>query len=85
MNDSASGATVVLISHRLSTIRRADRIVLLDGGRVAESGSHDELLAQQGEYARLFRLQAARFREQGPPEQGPHEDMASVRDAGGES
>jgi ATP-binding cassette subfamily B protein len=54
-------ATVVLISHRLSTIRRADRIVLLNGGTITESGTHDELLGLDGEYARLFRLQAARF------------------------
>lgn len=54
-------ATIVLISHRFATLRRADRIVLLQDGRVAEDGSHDELLAAGGEYARLFRLQADRF------------------------
>ncbi|MEE6310464.1 ABC transporter ATP-binding protein [Plantactinospora veratri] len=58
------GATTLLISHRFSTVRQADRIVVLDGGRVAESGSHDELMAQEGEYARLFRLQADRFTDQ---------------------
>jgi ATP-binding cassette subfamily B protein len=56
-------ATVVVISHRLSTVRHADRIVLVDGGRVTESGSHDELLAQQGVYARMFQLQSARFHD----------------------
>lgn len=54
-------ATVVLISHRLSTVRHAARIVLLSGGRIVEDGTHDELIAEQGEYARLFALQAARF------------------------
>jgi ATP-binding cassette subfamily B protein len=54
-------AGVVLISHRLSTVRRADRIVLLDGGRIVESGSHDELMAFDGQYAEMFRIQAERF------------------------
>ncbi|MEV7228189.1 ABC transporter ATP-binding protein [Polymorphospora sp. NPDC051019] len=55
------GASVVLISHRLSTVRQADRIVLLDGGRITESGSHDELVARRGRYAELFAIQARRF------------------------
>lgn len=54
-------ATVVLISHRLSTVRHADRIVMLDGGRITEDGTHDDLIAARGEYARLFDLQASRF------------------------
>ena len=60
-----SGATTVLISHRLSTVRPADRIVLLGDGRVAEEGTHDELLERGGEYARFFTVQAAAFA--GPP------------------
>ncbi|MEU5324053.1 ABC transporter ATP-binding protein [Streptomyces sp. NPDC021056] len=59
------GVSVVLISHRLSTIRDADRIVVLDHGRITETGSHPELLAADGTYARLWRLQAARFDETG--------------------
>ncbi|MDG4828645.1 ABC transporter ATP-binding protein [Solwaraspora sp. WMMD1047] len=58
---AVDGATVLLISHRLSTIRNADRIVLLDGGRIVAAGNHDELVATGSEYGRLFRLQAARF------------------------
>jgi ATP-binding cassette subfamily B protein len=59
----AAGASTVIISHRLSNVRGADRIVVLDGGRVTEVGSHDALVALDGAYARLFRLQAARFEE----------------------
>jgi ATP-binding cassette subfamily B protein len=55
------GASIVLISHRLSTVRYADRIVLLDGGRITETGSHEELIAADGEYARMFAIQAERF------------------------
>lgn len=55
-------ATVVLISHRLSTVRLADRIVLLEDGRITESGSHDELMALGGGYATMFAIQADRFR-----------------------
>jgi ATP-binding cassette, subfamily B, bacterial len=58
---AVSGVTVVLISHRLSTVRHADRIVVLDGGRISESGSHRELLDRGGQYALLYGLQAGRF------------------------
>jgi ATP-binding cassette subfamily B protein len=47
-----------LISHRFSTVRKADKIVNLDNGVVTEQGSHDELLKKNGEYAKLFKLQA---------------------------
>jgi ATP-binding cassette, subfamily B, bacterial len=57
-----SGLTTILISHRFSTVRHADLICVLDGGRVVERGSHDQLVAAGGRYARLFDLQAARFR-----------------------
>ncbi|WP_189781586.1 ABC transporter ATP-binding protein [Streptomyces capitiformicae] len=59
--DAARHVTVVLISHRLATVRRADRIVVLDGGRVTESGSHDELMALGGTYAEMYTIQAERF------------------------
>lgn len=55
--------TVVLITHRLSTVRHVDRIVLLDGGRITEDGTHDELVAADGAYAALFRVQARSFGE----------------------
>jgi len=55
------GATTILISHRFSTVRRAERIVVLDGGAIVEQGTHEELVALGGRYEELFRLQAARF------------------------
>jgi ATP-binding cassette subfamily B protein len=57
------GVTTILISHRFSTVRRADRIVVLEGGRVGEEGTHDELVAAGGHYAAAFRLQAGRYEE----------------------
>jgi ATP-binding cassette, subfamily B, bacterial len=60
--DLSKGRTVLLISHRFSTVRMADRIVVLEGGRVVEEGSHSELMAAGGRYAELFELQAAGFR-----------------------
>lgn len=57
----ARGATTLLISHRFSTVRQADLIVVLEDGRVTEQGSHQQLLAADGRYAHLFRLQAHRF------------------------
>jgi ATP-binding cassette subfamily B protein len=53
---------VILISHRFSTVRMADQIAVLDGGRIAERGSHDELMRLDGRYARLFSLQARGYR-----------------------
>ena len=53
--------TVVFISHRFSTVRMADLIVVLDDGRVVESGAHDELIALDGKYARMYETQAARY------------------------
>ncbi|GAA4720175.1 ABC transporter ATP-binding protein [Phytohabitans rumicis] len=54
-------ASVILISHRLSTVRRADRIVLVSGGRITEDGTHEELIAAGGTYASMFAIQAQRF------------------------
>ncbi|MCO5995146.1 ABC transporter ATP-binding protein [Actinoallomurus rhizosphaericola] len=55
------GVTSLIISHRFSTVRKADRIAVLDGGRITEYGGHDELLRAGGTYAEMFRIQAARF------------------------
>lgn len=59
--DLTRGLTTILVSHRFSTVRRADRIAVLEHGRVTEQGTHDELIARDGAYARMFRLQAGRF------------------------
>jgi len=58
---AGSGRVTVLVSHRFSTVRMADRIVVLDGARVVEVGSHAELLARGGQYAELYRIQAAAY------------------------
>jgi subfamily B ATP-binding cassette protein MsbA len=63
LNNLMTGRTVFVIAHRLATIRRADVIVVLDGGVIAERGTHDELLARGGIYARLYDLQ---FRDAEP-------------------
>jgi ATP-binding cassette subfamily B protein len=52
----------ILVSHRFSTVRMADLIVVLDGSRVAEAGSHEELMARGGRYADLYRIQAKAYR-----------------------
>jgi len=59
LNNLMAGRTTIVIAHRLSTVRRADRIVVLDAGRVAEIGSHQELLRLNGIYRRLYDLQFA--------------------------
>ncbi len=62
-HDLTHDRMTLLISHRFATVRMADRILLLEGGRVAEEGDHAELLARGETYARLYRLQAARYQE----------------------
>jgi ATP-binding cassette, subfamily B, bacterial len=59
---AADGRITILVSHRFSTVRMADFIVVLDGARVVESGTHDELMASGKQYAELFEIQAAAYR-----------------------
>ena len=61
-SELTAGKMAVLISHRFSTVRMADRILVLDGGRIIEDGSHAELLRLDGRYAELFNLQAEGYR-----------------------
>jgi ATP-binding cassette, subfamily B, bacterial HlyB/CyaB len=58
MREIAKGRTVIIVAHRLSTVRRTDRIITIDRGRLTEDGTHDELIRTGGSYANLHRLQA---------------------------
>jgi ATP-binding cassette subfamily B protein len=60
-----AGVTSIVISHRFASVRRANRIAVLDAGQITELGSHEELLAEGGTYAHMFNLQAQRFRSPG--------------------
>jgi ATP-binding cassette subfamily B protein len=77
MHELLEGRSVVLISHRFSSVRSADRIYVMHEGRVVEHGSHDELMAEEGLYAELFTLQARAYLEDprlALPEQAPPGD-----------
>jgi ABC-type multidrug transport system fused ATPase/permease subunit len=66
--DATRQVTTILISHRFSTVRHADRICVLEHGSVVELGTHDELMALGGRYRTMFELQASRFGEDGEDE-----------------
>ena len=59
--DLTEGRTVIFISHRFSTVRMADAIVVIENGKISEAGSHEELISMGGMYSRMYRTQAARY------------------------
>ena len=59
---SPNGRITLLVSHRFSTVRMADLIVVLDGAKVVEVGSHEDLMARRGQYSELYEIQAAAYR-----------------------
>ena len=70
------GVTTILVSHRFSTVRLADRIAVIEHGRVAELGTHDELMALGGRYRTMFDLQASRFGAETDEEGAAYERLA---------
>ena len=64
MIEAADKTTVIFISHRLSTTVNADRIYVMEHGRIIESGSHQELMALGGTYAYMFNLQAEKYKDE---------------------
>jgi ABC-type glutathione transport system ATPase component len=80
--DGTRHCTTLLISHRFSTVRHADLICVMEGGTIVETGTHEELMALERRYRRMFDLQARRFDEEGEDgedgEDGGDEDQLSA-------
>jgi len=74
MINATEGKSVLFISHRLSSAVLADRIVVMDGGKVSEAGSHEELLNKGGVYAEMFRRQAENYFDGQENEEGGNAD-----------
>ena len=63
LNNLIRGRTTIAIAHRLSTLRRADRLIVMDRGQIVETGNHDELMAKEGHYWRLYMAQSKQLDE----------------------
>lgn len=74
-NRYSGGKTAVFISHRLASTRFSDRIVMLEGGKIIETGTHDELLEQDGKYADMFRIQSSYYEKGDETEDGNGSDQ----------
>ncbi|MGC4020635.1 MAG: ABC transporter ATP-binding protein [Cyclobacteriaceae bacterium] len=66
LEKNTEGKTVILITHRFSTVKNADMILMLEHGKIIEQGSHKKLMSQQGKYAELYNMQAKRYLEETP-------------------
>jgi ATP-binding cassette subfamily B protein len=81
--EMARGRSALIISHRFSTVRLADRVYVLDAGRVIEQGSHDDLVARGGLYAQLYRKQASYYEDdRSEQEDAPATQPAEISEAG---
>jgi ATP-binding cassette subfamily B protein len=69
LEKNMQGKTVILITHRFSTVKNADKILMLEHGSIIEQGSHRKLMALQGKYAELYTMQAKRYLEEQDPDQ----------------
>ena len=67
LREGSRGRTTIFISHRLTSVKWVDRVVMMQNGAIIEQGTHEELLARGGAYARLFFAQAERYRKEGAP------------------